>query len=112
MSVWRRAARRGLVFIRWPCAPRRHLRSTPCSARFPTGRAALTRMRWVSATVGAELSQSAFAITRTKLCAPPAQGLVPRARLLERLDQPPRPKLVVVMAPAGYGKSTLLAQWA
>jgi LuxR family maltose regulon positive regulatory protein len=35
---------------------------------------------------------------------------VPRPRLLERLDRPATP-LTVVVAPAGWGKTTLLAQW-
>jgi serine/threonine-protein kinase/serine/threonine-protein kinase PknK len=36
---------------------------------------------------------------------------VPRQRILERLCSERRPKLVLVHAPAGYGKSTLAAQW-
>lgn len=37
---------------------------------------------------------------------------VPRQRLLDRLGSGPRPKLILIHAPAGYGKSTLAAQWA
>jgi serine/threonine-protein kinase PknK len=37
---------------------------------------------------------------------------VPRRRILDRLGSGPRPKLVLIHAPAGYGKSTLAAQWA
>jgi ATP/maltotriose-dependent transcriptional regulator MalT len=37
---------------------------------------------------------------------------VPRRRILDRLRAGPRPKLVLIHAPAGYGKSTLAAQWA
>ena len=37
---------------------------------------------------------------------------VPRQRILERLGSGRRPKLVLIHAPAGYGKSTLAAQWA
>jgi len=37
---------------------------------------------------------------------------VPRQRILDRLGSGPRPKLVLIHAPAGYGKSTLAAQWA
>ena len=33
-------------------------------------------------------------------------------RILDRLGSGPRPKLVLIHAPAGYGKSTLAAQWA
>ena len=37
---------------------------------------------------------------------------VPRQRILDRLASERRPKLVLIHAPAGYGKSTLAAQWA
>jgi serine/threonine-protein kinase/serine/threonine-protein kinase PknK len=37
---------------------------------------------------------------------------VPRRRILDRLSSGPRPELVLIHAPAGYGKSTLAAQWA
>jgi serine/threonine-protein kinase/serine/threonine-protein kinase PknK len=36
---------------------------------------------------------------------------VPRQRILDRLSSERRPKLVLIHAPAGYGKSTLAAQW-
>ncbi len=38
-------------------------------------------------------------------------GLVPRERLIERLDRGIQRKLTVVSAPAGFGKTTLLAEW-
>jgi LuxR family maltose regulon positive regulatory protein len=48
----------------------------------------------------------------TKLAAPPARpALVPRPRLLARLDDGLRGPLTVVAAPAGFGKTTLLAEW-
>ncbi len=48
----------------------------------------------------------------TKLYVPPTRAeLVPRRRLLERLDQGLSRKLTLVSAPAGYGKTTLLADW-
>ena len=37
--------------------------------------------------------------------------MVPRARLIERLDQGTERKLTLVSAPAGFGKTTLLAEW-
>jgi ATP/maltotriose-dependent transcriptional regulator MalT len=37
---------------------------------------------------------------------------VPRQRILDRLGAGRRPKLLLIHAPAGYGKSTLAAQWA
>ena len=50
----------------------------------------------------------------TKLYIPPARpNLVPRPRLLERLDEGLRlsRKLTLVSAPAGFGKTTLLSDW-
>lgn len=49
----------------------------------------------------------------TKLHTPsPRHSLVPRQRLLERLDHSLHCALTVVSAPAGFGKTTLLAAWA
>jgi LuxR family maltose regulon positive regulatory protein len=39
-------------------------------------------------------------------------ALVPRPRLMERLGQGARRGLTLVSAPAGFGKTTLLADWA
>ena len=50
----------------------------------------------------------------TKLRVPiPRRQLVPRARLLRHLDGDPgsAPRLILVTAPAGFGKTTLLSQW-
>ena len=48
----------------------------------------------------------------TKLHIPrPQPGFVPRPRLVERLDEGLAQGLVLVCAPAGYGKTTLLAGW-
>ena len=50
----------------------------------------------------------------TKLHPPrPRRRLVQRARLTDRLraDGDEAPRLVLVAAPAGFGKTTLLAQW-
>jgi len=48
----------------------------------------------------------------TKLHVPrPRPHLVPRAHLVERLRQGMSRPLTLVSAPAGYGKTTLLAQW-
>jgi LuxR family maltose regulon positive regulatory protein len=50
----------------------------------------------------------------TKLNVPPIQpSLVPRPRLIERLNQSLRlgHKLTLLLAPAGYGKSTLVVDW-
>jgi ATP/maltotriose-dependent transcriptional regulator MalT len=48
----------------------------------------------------------------TKLFVPrPRPGLVCRPRLIERLNQASAGKLTLVSAPAGFGKTTLLAEW-
>jgi LuxR family maltose regulon positive regulatory protein len=53
------------------------------------------------------------ALLATKLHLPrPRPGFVPRPRLLERLDQGMARELVLVCTPAGFGKTTLLADWA
>ena len=49
----------------------------------------------------------------TKLHMPgPRPGLVPRPRLLARLDEGLERGLVLVCGPAGYGKTVLLTDWA
>jgi LuxR family transcriptional regulator, maltose regulon positive regulatory protein len=49
----------------------------------------------------------------TKLHIPGSRtALVPRPRLTERLDEGLERGLVLVCAPAGYGKTVLLADWA
>jgi LuxR family maltose regulon positive regulatory protein len=53
-----------------------------------------------------------IALLETKFYVPqPRRGLVPRPRLCERLDRGAASKLVLVSAPAGFGKTTLLAEW-
>jgi LuxR family maltose regulon positive regulatory protein len=50
-------------------------------------------------------------LLQTKLFPPrTTRGLVDRDRLRQRLDPPELPAVLVVSAPAGFGKSTLLAQ--
>jgi LuxR family maltose regulon positive regulatory protein len=53
-------------------------------------------------------------LLKTKLYIPPARSdLVPRPRLIERLDEGLRLgcKLTLISAPAGFGKTTLLSEW-
>jgi LuxR family maltose regulon positive regulatory protein len=51
-------------------------------------------------------------LLETKLYVPRRRrGLVPRPRLSERLDRGAESKLTLVSAPAGFGKTTLLAEW-
>ena len=40
-----------------------------------------------------------------------ARGSVDRSRIVDRLLDPDAPTLVTLSAPAGYGKTTVLAQW-
>ncbi|MDQ3808664.1 MAG: LuxR C-terminal-related transcriptional regulator [Chloroflexota bacterium] len=51
-------------------------------------------------------------LLETKLYVPRRRrGLVPRPRLSERLERGTEAKLTLVSAPAGFGKTTLLAEW-
>jgi len=51
-------------------------------------------------------------LLETKLYIPKWRpGLVSRPRLIERLHQVTKRKLILVSAPAGFGKTTLLAEW-
>lgn len=51
-------------------------------------------------------------VLATKLYAPPArQEIVPRPRLLDRLEEGGRGQLTLVSAPAGFGKTTLVSTW-
>jgi LuxR family maltose regulon positive regulatory protein len=51
-------------------------------------------------------------LLETKLHVPRRRrGLVERPRLLERLSRESEPELTLVSAPAGFGKTTLLAEW-
>src|SRR5258706_8526671 len=51
-------------------------------------------------------------LLHTKLTPPPCTHLVPRPRLTDSLDHRQPAGLTLVVAPAGYGKTTLLANWA
>ena len=52
------------------------------------------------------------ALLETKFYVPrPRRGLVLRPRLSERLDRGTASKLMLVSAPAGFGKTTLLTEW-
>ena len=52
------------------------------------------------------------AILTTKLYIPPARSeLVSRPRLIDRLTDGLTRKLIVISAPAGFGKTTLLGEW-
>jgi LuxR family transcriptional regulator, maltose regulon positive regulatory protein len=48
----------------------------------------------------------------TKLFIPPVRkNLVPRPRLVERLNEGLEGKLTLISAPAGFGKTTLVSEW-
>ncbi|MDJ0764696.1 MAG: LuxR C-terminal-related transcriptional regulator [Myxococcota bacterium] len=47
----------------------------------------------------------------SKLYRPPLRYLVPRPRLIRRLQGRPAGKLTLVSAPAGFGKTTLVGSW-
>ena len=54
-----------------------------------------------------------FDLADSKLHPPPVRpGIVPRADLVERLATADTSPVISVVAPPGYGKTTLLAQWA
>ena len=55
--------------------------------------------------VPAPLLETKFYVPRSR------HGLVPRPRLGERLDRGTASTLMLVSAPAGFGKTTLLAEW-
>ena len=51
-------------------------------------------------------------LLQTKLYIPPPRPeLVPRPRLVERLNAGLHRKLTLVSAPAGFGKTTLVSEW-
>ncbi|MBN1220897.1 MAG: hypothetical protein JXM69_18385 [Anaerolineae bacterium] len=53
-----------------------------------------------------------FSYLATKLHIPPTPpSLVPRPRLIQQLNQSIQYKLLLVSAPAGYGKTTMLSDW-
>ncbi len=68
--------------------------------------------------LGAELElrpalELPFGLPNSKLERPqPRRGITPRSRVLAAIDAAGPVPVVAVVAPAGYGKSTLLAQWA
>ncbi len=59
-------------------------------------------------------ARSAVDAAPTRLPPPrwdPGRGLISRERLLERLEGTARCPLLLIVAPAGYGKTTLLSEW-
>src|SRR5262249_14769149 len=59
-----------------------------------------------------EVPEARDPLLATKLRVPlPRAHLVPRSRLLKRLERGTEFPLTLVSAPAGFGKTTLLAEW-
>lgn len=55
---------------------------------------------------------SAVPLLETKFYIPRrGSAVVPRPRLIERIHEGARQKLTIISAPAGFGKTTLLAEW-
>ncbi len=64
-------------------------------------------------TAGGRASASAFEFVESKLASPfTRKGIVPRPALVERLTSSVDTPVVSVLAPPGYGKTTVLSQWA
>ena len=60
----------------------------------------------------AEAAEAATPLLATKLHAPNRRReVVARPRLTDRLVSVRQPALTLVSAPAGFGKTTLLAEW-
>ena len=80
-----------------------------------TALAAAARQRIIPPDAAPPMSSSDLAIDpllATKLYRPrPRTGLVARDHLLERLREGAHHALILLSAPAGFGKTTLLAQW-
>ena len=68
--------------------------------------------------VAGQMSQGREDLRRPPVCdvnlRPPTarQAWIDRPRLLQRLEETARSQLLLIAAPAGYGKTTLLTQWA
>lgn len=59
------------------------------------------------------MSPTSAPLFSTRITPPPVRApLVARPRLLQRMNQGLQRRLTLVSAPAGYGKTTLLAEWA
>jgi LuxR family transcriptional regulator, maltose regulon positive regulatory protein len=71
------------------------------------------RRRWSGLALAPRVSAPAFDLLESKLRPPRRRGrTVPRAQLIDRLERAHATPTVVVSAGAGWGKTTLLAQWA
>jgi LuxR family maltose regulon positive regulatory protein len=54
----------------------------------------------------------ALSLLQSKLFVPPTRpALVPRPRLLDKLNEGLHRKLTLISAPAGFGKTTVVSEW-
>jgi LuxR family transcriptional regulator, maltose regulon positive regulatory protein len=73
---------------------------------------ALTRVGEVGAVASTDVVRPALLVDESKLRPPAARpGVVRRARLAPLREVAAQSRLVLVSAPAGYGKSTLVTEW-
>lgn len=62
--------------------------------------------------MGIPMEESTIPLILTKICLPvPRSRTIQRARLLQNIQLAAETNLVLISAPAGYGKTTLLAEW-
>ena len=67
----------------------------------------------MAATAVTERGRTTFPLLESKLCpTPPRLGTITRTALINRLRAARGAAVAVVTAPAGYGKTSLLAEWA
>ena len=63
-------------------------------------------------TISPDADRWRVALIATKMAPPrPPRGRVTRRALLERMEASVARRLTAVVAPAGFGKTTLLAEW-
>ncbi len=73
----------------------------PAPVRFPVGRAP----------TGSRMDGRSVLLLETKLHAPRRRGALARPRLRDLLERRGQPPLTLVSAAAGFGKTTLVAEW-
>ena len=91
------------------------LRWVSCTGRYALGVStrAPGRHPGISGRSDRPSPKPAFELSEPKLHAPVARpGIVARNALVDRLAAADAPPVIAVVAPPGYGKTTLLAQWA
>ena len=85
-------------------------KSSAVSANTPAPKKRDASIAGASKKRAAKPAFDAVTVKATPPSAEPARSAIVRHRLLDRLGAQPRPRLVVVQGPAGYGKTSLLRQ--